>query len=105
MEVTLRKLLVAAALVGLIVSPATAGHPLALGQSWGRWIGYGWGEGYHARDAMPARRPHSKHAQRVHWPVVMQNAPIVPPPPLKNVEILPLPLPPRDAPTELQGPG
>lgn len=86
-------LLLAAASVGY------AGH----GQHWalhfGRWSGYGWGEGYHAREAMPPRRhPHTNQAWHQQW----FNAPPEPTPsPLpvpKPVEALPLPLPPVDAP-------
>ena len=104
MAVSVRKLIVVAALFTLAVSPAAAGHPLSH-HYWGRWIGYGWSEGYHARDEVPPRRPHSKRGQQwhsvMHGPTTMP-ATTLPPPPRNGVEVLPMPLPLPDA---MIGPG
>ena len=88
--------LFASASVGL------AGHGQHWALHWGRWWGYGWSEGYHARDEMPPRRHHSKHSRPMPWPSVSHDTPIVPPPLVKSVEALPLPLPPPVAPLELE---
>jgi hypothetical protein len=92
MEVTARKLIMMAALFTLAVSPAAAGHPLSLHHYWGRWIGYGWSEGYHARDEVPPRRIHSKRAPQL----VLHGPPKLPPPPSAPLEVLPAPLPPPE---------
>jgi hypothetical protein len=100
MEITARKLFVTAALLTLVVSPAAAGHPLAIGQHWGRWIGYGWSEGYHARDEVPPRRGHSQSPPQL----VTYGPAMMPPPPRNVVEVLPAPLPPPERILELGEP-
>lgn len=89
MDITTRTLFLTAALFTLAVSPAAAGQPM---QHWGRWIGYGWSDGYHARDEVPPRRIHSQRGpQSVKYGPVM-----MPPPPRNGVEVLPAPLPPPE---------
>jgi hypothetical protein len=99
MEVKARKRLLAILLCAVLSSSAVAGHPLAIGQTCGRWIGYGWGEGYHAREAMPPKR---HHAKQVPPPLFWLNTTYGPPSPvlrpMKGAEVLPLPLPPDTRP-------
>ena len=96
MDVTARTLFLTAALLALAVSPAAAGHPLRIGQHWGRWIGYGWSEGYHARDEVSPRRVHAKRSPQLvmHGPTMMPpaSAPLVLPAPLPSPEIISEPI-------------
>ena len=97
MDATARKLIIAASLLMLAISPAAAAHPGLYAHHFGRWIGYGWSDGYHAYDSCPncpRRAAKSPTWLKLDSPVQGPLLKPLPPPPADTaIETLPVPLP------------
>jgi hypothetical protein len=91
------RILIAVVLCLLAASPAMAKVPKQHGQHLGRWIGYGWSEGYHAYDNCPnCLRRAAKGPTWLKLDFPLHGPPLKPlplPPAEPAVETLPVPLP------------